>query len=49
MSAFEEEEPPQKIPRLLKSKESGKRLIVILEHATLETVKVKLYAQNFLF
>lgn len=33
-------ERPRKIPKTLKEKDSGKRLIVILEKASLETVKV---------
>ena len=33
-------ERPHKIPKTLKEKDSGKRLIVILEKASLETVKV---------
>ena len=33
-------ERPRKIPRTLKEKDSGKRLIVILERASLEAVKV---------
>ena len=33
-------ERPRKIPKTLKEKDSGKRLIVILENASLETVKV---------
>ena len=33
-------ERPRKIPKILKEKDSGKRLIVILEKASLETVKV---------
>ena len=36
----EEYERPRKMPRTLKEKDSGKRLIVILERASLETVKV---------
>lgn len=35
-------ERPRKIPKTLKEKDSGKRLIVILEKASLETVKVLL-------
>ena len=35
-----ESEPPRKVPRTLKEKDSGKRLIVILEKASLEAVKV---------
>ena len=34
-------ERPRKIPKTLKEKDSGKRLIVILEKASLETVKVR--------
>ena len=33
-------ERPRKVPRTLKEKDSGKRLIVILEKASLEAVKV---------
>ena len=33
-------ERPRKVPRTLKEKDSGKRLIVILENASLEAVKV---------
>lgn len=33
-------ERPRKIPRTLQEKDNGKRLIVILENASLETVKV---------
>jgi len=42
-SPYEEEESgrPSKIPRLLTEKDSQRRLIVILEHASLETVKVR--------
>ena len=36
-----EGEPPHKIPRVLKEKDRSKRLIIILEHASLETVKVR--------
>ena len=36
----QEDEPPSKVPRVLKEKDRSKRLIVILEHASLETVKV---------
>ncbi len=36
----EDNEPPTKIPRVLKKEADGKRLIVILERASLETVKV---------
>lgn len=35
-----EYERPRKVPRTLKEKDTGKRLIVILERASLETVKV---------
>jgi len=38
MSA-QEDEPPHKVPRVLMEKDRSKRLIVILEHASLETVK----------
>ena len=34
-------ERPRKIPKTLKEKDSGKRLIVILENASLETVKAR--------
>lgn len=42
---YEEEvdEKPKKIPRTLAEKTKGKRLIVILENASLETVKVRSY------
>lgn len=33
-------ERPRKVPKTLKEKDSGKRLIVILEKASLEAVKV---------
>ena len=33
---------PAKVPRVSKSKDREKRLIVILENASLETVKVEL-------
>jgi len=33
-------ERPRKVPKTLKEKDSGKRLIVVLENASLETVKV---------
>jgi precorrin-6B methylase 1 len=36
----DEYERPRKIPKTLKEKDSGKRLIVVLERASLETVKV---------
>ena len=36
----EEYERPRKMPKTLKEKDSGKRLIVVLEKASLETVKV---------
>lgn len=36
----EEEGKPKKIPRTLAEKTKAKRLIVILENASLETVKV---------
>ena len=39
MSA-QEDEPPHKVPRVVMEKDRSKRLIVILEHASLETVKV---------
>ena len=35
-----DDEPPHKVPRVLMEKDRSKRLIVILEHASLETVKV---------
>ena len=38
--ADEEYERPRKVPKTLKEKDSGKRLIVVLEKASLETVKV---------
>ena len=44
MASREEEddyEKPRKIPKTLKEKDSGKRLIVILERASLEAVKVR--------
>ena len=37
----EEEGKPKKIPRTLAEKSNEKRLIVILENASLETVKVR--------
>lgn len=39
---YEEEEDgkPKKIPRTLVEKTTGKRLIIVLENASLETVKV---------
>lgn len=43
MASREEEdeyEKPRKIPKTLKEKDTGKRLIVILEKASLEAVKV---------
>ncbi len=42
LNDYEEEESvrPKKIPRTLAEKDSGKRLIVILENASLETIKV---------
>ena len=36
----EDYEKPRKIPRTLKEKDSGKRLIVVIEKASLEAVKV---------
>jgi rRNA small subunit pseudouridine methyltransferase Nep1 len=36
----DEYERPRKMPKTLKEKDSGKRLIVVLEKASLETVKV---------
>lgn len=33
-------EKPRKIPRTLKEKDSGKRLIVVIEKASIEAVKV---------
>ena len=36
----EEDPKPRKIPKTLAEKDSEKRLIVILENASLETVKV---------
>ena len=44
-----EDEPPNKIPRVLKEKDRSKRLIVILEHASLETVKVNMKIWSFIF
>ena len=38
---------PRKIPKTLKEKDSGKRLIVILEKASLETVKVRIEHQIY--
>ena len=38
----EEYERPRKVPKTLKERDSGKRLIVVLEKASLETVKVKM-------
>lgn len=35
---------PKKIPKTLAEKDSEKRLIVILENACLETIKVSVYA-----
>ncbi len=43
MADHEGEEPPTKVPRILKEKADGKRLILILENASLETVKVELF------
>lgn len=42
---YEEEErsQPAKIPRTLVERDREKRLVVILENASLETVKVSLY------
>lgn len=41
---YEEEEGgrPKKIPRTLAEKDSQKRLILVLENASLETIKVQL-------
>ena len=39
----EQKARPKKIPKTLVQKDSEKRLIVILERANLETVKVSLY------
>lgn len=42
---YEEEEEggrPKKIPRTLAEKDSQKRLILVLENASLETIKVQL-------
>jgi hypothetical protein len=33
-------EKPRKIPRTLKEKDSGRRLIIVIEKASLEAVKV---------
>ena len=41
-----EYERPRKIPKTLKEKDTGKRLIVILEKASLEAVKVLLRIEN---
>lgn len=38
--AESDDERPRKIPKTLKEKDSLKRLIVVLENASLETVKV---------
>ena len=40
MAEYDDDEPPAKVPRVLREKGSSKRLIVILENASLETVKV---------
>jgi len=46
----EDYDRPCKIPRTLKEKDSGKRLIVIIEKASLETVKVRIFSgQNLDF
>ena len=37
---------PKKIPKTLAEKDSEKRLIVILENACLETVKVSVYLMS---
>lgn len=42
----EEYERPRKVPKTLKEKDSGKRLIVVLEKASLETVKVSVEAHT---
>ena len=44
----EEEEKPRKIPRTLAEKTKDKRLIVILENASLETVKVNSFCDSVL-
>jgi len=36
----DEDEKPRKVPKLLKDKDSQPRVIVVLENASLETVKV---------
>ena len=41
-------ERPRKIPKTLKEKDTGKRLIVILEKASLETVKVLIRIQHLI-
>lgn len=40
----EDYDKPHKIPRTLKERDSGKRLIVIIEKASLETVKVRIFS-----
>lgn len=44
----DEYERPRKIPKTLKEKDTGKRLIVILEKASLETVKVLIRIENLI-
>lgn len=45
---YEEEEGgrPKKIPRTLAEKDSQKRLILVLENASLETIKVHVHFTN---
>ena len=47
-SSDDEGPQPAKVPRVSKSKDREKRLIVILENASLETVKVEHYACWFI-
>jgi len=42
-------ERPRKIPKTLQEKDSGKRLIVILEKASLEAVKVLSEIDHLIF
>ena len=42
-SSDDEGPTPSKVPKVLKQSDQGKRLIVVLEHASLETVKVSFY------
>ena len=48
-SSDDEGPQPPKVPRVSKSKDREKRLIVILENASLETVKVEHYASWSLY